>query len=75
MDLLSPQYMETIEQPLKMHSGINTGLVVTGDINFTKGTHGATGDTINVAARLSALGNAGEILVWCSRCSRQILYP
>ena len=63
VDLLSPQYMEIIEQPLKMHSGINTGLVVTGDINFTKGTHGATGDTINVAARLSALGSAGEILV------------
>jgi len=63
VDMLSPQYEEIIEQPLVMHSGINTGLVVTGDINFDQGTHGVTGDTLNVAARLSALGNAGEILV------------
>jgi class 3 adenylate cyclase/tetratricopeptide (TPR) repeat protein len=60
---LSPQYEERIEQPLVMHTGINTGLVVTGDINLQKGTHGVAGDTINVAARLSALGNAGDILV------------
>jgi len=60
---LSPQYEERIEQPLVMHSGINTGLVVTGDINLEKGTHGVAGDTINVAARLSSLGNADDILV------------
>jgi class 3 adenylate cyclase/tetratricopeptide (TPR) repeat protein len=60
---LSPQYEERIAQPLVMHSGINTGLVITGDIDLEKGTHGAAGDTINVAARLSALGNAGDILV------------
>ncbi len=60
---LSPQYEERIEQPLVMHTGINTGLVVTGDINLEKGTHGVAGDTINMAARLSDLGNAGEILV------------
>ncbi len=46
-----------------MHTGINTGLVVTGEVNFEKGTHGVAGDTVNVAARLSGLGNAGEILV------------
>ncbi|UCF82148.1 MAG: AAA family ATPase [Desulfobacteraceae bacterium] len=63
VDSLSPQYEEKIEQPLVMHTGINTGLVVTGDIALEKGTHGVAGDTINVAARLSALGNAGEILV------------
>ncbi|MEJ2727238.1 MAG: AAA family ATPase [Deltaproteobacteria bacterium] len=60
---ISPQYEERIEQPLVMHSGINTGLVVTGDIDLEKGTHGVAGDTLNVAARLSALGNAGDILV------------
>ena len=60
---LSPKYEERIEQPLSMHSGINTGLVVTGEVNLERGTHGVAGDTINVAARLSALGNAGEILV------------
>jgi class 3 adenylate cyclase/tetratricopeptide (TPR) repeat protein len=60
---LSPQYEARIEQPLVMHTGINTGLVVTGDIDLQKGTHGVAGDTINVAARLSSLGNAGDILV------------
>jgi class 3 adenylate cyclase len=63
VDSLSPQYEERIEQPLSMHTGINTGLVVTGNVNLEKGTHGIAGDTINVAARLSGLGNAGEILV------------
>jgi class 3 adenylate cyclase/tetratricopeptide (TPR) repeat protein len=63
VNTLSPKYEEKIEQPLSMHSGINTGLVVTGEVNLERGTHGVAGDTINVAARLSALGNAGEILV------------
>jgi len=60
---LSPQYEERIEQPLVMHSGINTGLVVTGEVNLAKGTHGVAGDTINVAARLSDQGMADDILV------------
>jgi len=60
---LSPQYEEIIEQPLSMHTGINTGLVVTGDINLEKGTHGVAGDTLNVAARLSSIGNADDIMV------------
>ena len=27
-----------------MHSGINTGLVVTGEVDIEKGTHGVPGD-------------------------------
>ena len=38
-----------------MHTGINTGLVVTGEVDMEKGTHGVAGDTINLAARLSSL--------------------
>lgn len=60
---VSPQYEERIKKPLAMHSGINTGLVITGDINLEKGTHGVVGDTINVAARLSEMGIADDILV------------
>ena len=59
----SPHYEDKIGQPLQMHSGINTGLVVTGELNLEKGVHGVAGDTINVAARLSSTANAGEILV------------
>ena len=63
IESISPQYEDRIEQPLKMHTGINTGLVVTGELNLDKGVHGVAGDAINVAARLSSLANAGEILV------------
>jgi hypothetical protein len=46
-----------------MHSGINTGLVVTGEVDLEKGTHGVAGDTINLAARFCSLANPGEIVV------------
>jgi len=60
---LSPQYEDKIGQPLQMHTGINTGLVVTGELNLAKGVHGVAGDTINVASRLSAAAAPGVILV------------
>jgi class 3 adenylate cyclase len=63
LDSLSPQYEERIGRRLSMHTGINTGLVVTGDVNLKKGTHGVAGDAINIASRLSQLANDGEILV------------
>jgi class 3 adenylate cyclase len=50
-------------KPISMHTGINTGLVITGEVNTEKGTHGLAGDPINVASRLSSLAKAGEILV------------
>jgi len=63
VDSLNPKYKEKLGQPLSMHTGINTGLVITGEINLEKGTHGVAGDTINVASRLSGLATIGEILV------------
>jgi class 3 adenylate cyclase/tetratricopeptide (TPR) repeat protein len=50
-------------QPVSMHTGINTGLVVTGEVNLERGTHGVAGDALNVAARLSSAAHADEILV------------
>jgi len=63
VNTISPDYEKVIEQPLSMHTGINTGLVVTGEVNLEKGVHGMVGDTINVAARLSAEAKVGDILV------------
>jgi class 3 adenylate cyclase len=63
VEALSPQYEKKIGHPLAMHTGVNTGLVVTGEINLEKGVHGVAGDTINVAARLSSAAAAGVILV------------
>ncbi|MGD9204874.1 MAG: adenylate/guanylate cyclase domain-containing protein [Desulfobacterales bacterium] len=60
---LSPKYEKKIEHPLSMHTGINTGLVVTGEINLKTGIHGVAGEAINVAARLGDLAQAGEIMV------------
>lgn len=59
----SPQFVEKIGRSLAMHTGINTGLVVTGEVDLEKGTHGLTGDAINLAARLEELSKAGEIVV------------
>jgi len=63
VEALSPQVEARGCKPLSMHSGINTGLVVTGGADAGKGTYGVTGDTINLASRLSGMGKAGEILV------------
>lgn len=59
----NPEMESKIGQHLAMHTGINTGLVVTGEVDMEKGTHGVAGDTINLAARLSSLAKTGEILV------------
>jgi len=63
VDSLNSGYKEKTGISLSMHSGINTGLVVTADVNQTKGTHKVTGDVINVAARLSGVAQSHEILV------------
>ena len=60
---ISPEFEQKIGKPLSMHTGVNTGLVVTGEVNTEKGTHGVAGDTINVAARLSSLAKTDEIVV------------
>jgi len=59
----SPSIKDKVVQPLTMHTGINSGLVVTGEVNIKKGTHGITGDPINLASRLEGIANKGEILV------------
>jgi class 3 adenylate cyclase/tetratricopeptide (TPR) repeat protein len=48
---------------LSMHSGISTGLVITGEVNLKQGTHGISGDTINLASRLEGLAPVGAIVV------------
>ena len=60
---LSPQYEGRIGIPLTMHSGINTGLVLTAEVDPEKGSQGVTGDAVNLAARLSGLAGSDEILV------------
>ncbi|UCE56366.1 MAG: zinc ribbon domain-containing protein, partial [Desulfobacterales bacterium] len=71
VDAISPEVENRIGQPISMHTGINTGLVVTGEVDMERGTHGIAGDTINLASRLSNLAKPGEILVDVDTC-RQV---
>jgi len=63
VEAISTQFEDRVGTRLSMHSGINTGLVVTGQVDQDGGTLGVLGDTINLASRLSGLAKAGEILV------------
>ena len=63
IEALNPQFELKIGQPLTLHTGINTGLIVTGEVDVTKGTHGLTGDAINLASRLEGVAKPGEIIV------------
>jgi tetratricopeptide (TPR) repeat protein len=45
-----------------MHSGINSGIVVSSDLDGDRAS-GPLGDMVNVAARLQSLAGSGEILI------------
>ncbi len=60
---LSSELEGKVGQSLSMHTGVNTGLVVTGEVDMERGTHGVSGETINIAARLSSLSRPGEIVL------------
>jgi class 3 adenylate cyclase len=63
VEQLSSRYEEEIGRPLVMHSGVNTGMVVTSSGTFDTADTGPLGDTINLAARLEGLSQAGEVLL------------
>lgn len=60
---ISPGYETQLGHALAMHTAINTGLLVTGDEYIGKGRHGLTGDSINLAKRLTGLAKDGEVLI------------
>ncbi|GAB4516894.1 MAG: adenylate/guanylate cyclase domain-containing protein [Haliangiales bacterium] len=52
-----------IGQPLRMHTGIHTGLVVTNRRDDRDGRFGVIGSTVNLSARLRELAGGDEILI------------
>lgn len=73
-ELVDTLYDEQVGQTLSMHTGINTGLAITGDVNFDKGTHGTAGASLNLAARLCSLAKPGDILFESETYRRAIGY-
>jgi class 3 adenylate cyclase/tetratricopeptide (TPR) repeat protein len=63
VEMISSQLKKRIGRSISMHTGINTGLAVTGEVDFDKGTERVLGDSINVASRLTDLAKEGEVLV------------
>jgi len=60
---LSSEVEDRIGTELRMHTGINTGLVVSHMRDTRNGTYGITGDAVNTGARLAALADTDDILV------------
>jgi class 3 adenylate cyclase/tetratricopeptide (TPR) repeat protein len=60
---MSDHFGDDLPMPLAMHSGIATGMVVTGDSDLGSGKYGITGDTLNQALALTNLAVSGEIFV------------
>ena len=60
---MSLEFEEETGQTLRMHTGIDTGLVVTGNTDVAKGQDGFSGQTINIASRLADMAGPDEILI------------
>ena len=60
---VGPRHVGLHGRMLSMHSGINTGVVVTGERDVSGATTGPTGDAVNIAARIQSLAGADEILI------------
>jgi class 3 adenylate cyclase/tetratricopeptide (TPR) repeat protein len=63
IEAISGEFEEKYQIPLQMHSGINSGIVVTGDKFIGKGRQGLAGDAVNLASRLTGLAKPGQIIV------------
>ncbi|MFN0317625.1 MAG: ATP-binding protein [Burkholderiales bacterium] len=60
---MSPEVAPRIGAPLRLHTGISTGLIVTGTEDRRDGTYGVTGDAVNTGARLASQAESDQILV------------
>ena len=63
VDLIASRAQATIGRVVRMHTGVNTGLVIARPGDHRSGGFTLTGDTVNTAARLRGLAQPGEILV------------
>ena len=58
------RWIEKLGQPLDVHIGVNTGMVIAGNVgNDLRMSYTVMGDTVNVAARLEDAAKGGQIFV------------
>ncbi|HUU92175.1 MAG TPA: adenylate/guanylate cyclase domain-containing protein, partial [Phycisphaerae bacterium] len=61
---LNRRWIEKLGQPLDVHIGVNTGMVIAGNVgNDLRMSYTVMGDTVNVAARLQDAAKAGQVFV------------
>jgi class 3 adenylate cyclase/tetratricopeptide (TPR) repeat protein len=60
---MSPGVEERAGRPIRLHTGINTGLIVTSLRDQRDGMVGITGDAVNTGARLKALAEDDVVLL------------
>jgi len=60
---ISPEIEERIGSPLRFHSSVCSGLIITSERDSRDGAIGVTGDAINTGARLAVLARPDEILL------------
>jgi class 3 adenylate cyclase/tetratricopeptide (TPR) repeat protein len=60
---MSPEVEPRLGRTLRLHTGINTGLIVTSLRDDRDGRVGVTGDTINIGARLKSFAEDDAILL------------
>jgi class 3 adenylate cyclase/tetratricopeptide (TPR) repeat protein len=60
---MSPEVEGRIGKPLTIHTGINTGLIVTNLRDDRDGLYGITGETVNTGARFKSQAGSDDILV------------
>lgn len=60
---LTAEVYGSIEEPLTMHTGIHTGLIITNAHDSRDGLYGITGDTVITAVRLKAASPRDVILI------------
>jgi class 3 adenylate cyclase/tetratricopeptide (TPR) repeat protein len=60
---MSPEVEGRIGAPLRLHTGVSSGLIVTGTEDRRDGTYGITGDAVNTGARLASHADIDTVLV------------
>lgn len=65
---ISPEIEQRTGSPLRFHSSVCSGLIITRERDSRDGAIGVTGDAVNIGARLAVLARPDEILLNPDAC-------